>query len=113
MWALSGWPDRQQTDRDRLTDIDRYLGLETHRHPSLFCVFNIRSSSRSNLTGTEFLFFDEGVAADIDARLFPAQTRRQHGLIVYERNILGTQPRAFEVAVPLAYDGGTIWWRWE
>ena len=58
---------------------------------------------RSNITGTEFVVFDAGVAtaaAALDARLFPVHVRKQCGVVVYERNLFGAQPREFQIAVP-------------
>ena len=58
---------------------------------------------RSNITGTEFVVYDAGVAAlsaGLDARLFPVHVRKQCGVIVYERNLFGAQPREFQIAVP-------------
>ena len=70
---------------------------------------------KSNVAGTEFILYDNGVSGGIDYQMppnennelytlnvFPANTRRQLAMIVYESNIFGTQPRTFEIVIPKA-----------
>lgn len=71
-------------------------------------------SVRSNLAGTEFIIYDNGVSGGFEYSLpqleqgsslvlvpmFPAKLRKKLGLIIYESNIFGTQPRTFEIVFP-------------
>ena len=54
----------------------------------------------SNLTGTQFIIYDSGVMQVTDSSIFPAHNRLQKGMIVYERNLLGSQPRSFQIVIP-------------
>jgi hypothetical protein len=55
------------------------------------------------MTGTVFTVYDHGQPCQMNAPLAMADVlpaRREIGLVLYERNILGWEPREFQVALP-------------
>eukprot|EP00455_Lapot_gusevi_P057334 TRINITY_DN973_c0_g1_i1.p1 TRINITY_DN973_c0_g1~~TRINITY_DN973_c0_g1_i1.p1 ORF type:complete len:503 (-),score=90.46 TRINITY_DN973_c0_g1_i1:141-1649(-) len=85
----------------RLEAIGEYV-ISSHRDDVNLHDRNYVGAVRSNLTGTEFLIFDDGVSTDVDPAVFPLRPRQQKGMIIYERNILGNQPRSFQIVLPKA-----------